>query len=512
MSYAVYHCEKGKISSGGIGDHIDRKEGKEHSYRHADPEKKHLNQHFEVTPLCKIPLHKAIEKRISEGYQGKNKAGELKTIRKDAVKYTTHILTGSHETMKKIEAKPEELQKWIEANQSFISSEFGKDNIVRFALHRDEKTPHIHAVTVNLTSDGRLSAKEIIGNRESMQTRQDRYAEAMQSFGLNRGLKSTGIKHEDAREYYGRINSAMEDGNKIEEFEAKKKLIGIEIGIDKDKTIEILKEHLVAFKTANRANTDEINKLKKDIARSSESNTHFESRSKNTTIQKDNMIIDRTVYEKNREDFILRVFNERILGDLKAKVSQQINAEETIMPPSEVSNLFLVQFQLLVLQTNLKENIKKDLLQSTAVKEKLSEMIREREYTQFALIQSIKEKRFELANLRLKMSFLERIGKGEHLSKPTIRMESFLLLKKEFPGEDFSDVAAKYGKHKGEYLEHLSEKITQYQTWIKEGYLEELKETGKMEILRLTNPKEYEILLKKEEKQEEQSRGRKMRR
>ena len=29
--YAVYHTEKGEISSGGIGNHIDRKEGAEWS-------------------------------------------------------------------------------------------------------------------------------------------------------------------------------------------------------------------------------------------------------------------------------------------------------------------------------------------------------------------------------------------------------------------------------------------------------------------------------------------------
>ena len=369
MSYAVYHSEKGKISTGGIGHHIDRADGKEHSYRHADPDKKHLNQHISVTPLCKIPLHQAIEKRILEGYKTK------KAIRKDAVKYTTHILTGSHEKMKEIEADPGELQKWISANQLFISSEFGKDNIVRFVLHRDEKTPHIHAVTVNLTSDGRLSAKEIIGNRESMQTRQDRYAEAMKPFGLNRGLKSTGIKHEDAREYYGRINSALEDGNNIGGFEAKKKVMGVEIGIDRDKTIETLKEHLIASKTFNSANAEEIKKLKKDIERASESNTHFEGKSKNVTIQKNNMIIDRDIYEKSRESFILEKFNERILDTLKTKVTQQIDAKEEVVPSSEVSALFLQQFQILVRETNLKDNIKKDLLESIVVRRKLTELI-----------------------------------------------------------------------------------------------------------------------------------------
>ena len=43
---------------------------------------------------------------------------------------------------------------------------------------------HIHAVTVNLTKDGRLSAKEIIGSKKEMQQRQDRYSEAMKPFDL----------------------------------------------------------------------------------------------------------------------------------------------------------------------------------------------------------------------------------------------------------------------------------------------------------------------------------------
>jgi hypothetical protein len=501
MSYAVYHSEKGKISTGGIGHHIDRADGKEHSYRHADPDKKHLNQHISVTPLCKIPLHQAIEKRILEGYKTK------KAIRKDAVKYTTHILTGSHEKMKEIEADPGELQKWISANQLFISSEFGKDNIVRFVLHRDEKTPHIHAVTVNLTSDGRLSAKEIIGNRESMQTRQDRYAEAMKPFGLNRGLKSTGIKHEDAREYYGRINSALEDGNNIGGFEAKKKVMGVEIGIDRDKTIETLKEHLIASKTFNSANAEEIKKLKKDIERASESNTHFEGKSKNVTIQKNNMIIDRDIYEKSRESFILEKFNERILDTLKTKVTQQIDAKEEVVPSSEVSALFLQQFQILVRETNLKDNIKKDLLESIAVRRKLTELILEREITQNNLIHAIKEKRFAVADLQLKMSFIERIDQGESISTPHINIETMRFLKNVFPDEKVLELASKYGKHEGDYLDHLSQRVMQYQAWKKEGSIEDLKENVRKEILRLTNPKEYDMLLEKEENKQTHSKG-----
>ena len=40
-----------------------------------------------------------------------------------------------------------------------------KENIVRFTLHMDERTPHIHWVFVPITEDGRLSAKEILSRK-----------------------------------------------------------------------------------------------------------------------------------------------------------------------------------------------------------------------------------------------------------------------------------------------------------------------------------------------------------
>lgn len=236
MGFAVYHMEKGSVNSGGIGNHIDRKEGKEFSYRQADPERKHLNNHFKYD---NIPLNEAIEKRIKQGYKGK------KALRSDAVKYVTHVLSGTHEDMKKIFSKKETAQKWIKENFEFLKKEYGKDNIVRFSLHMDEKTPHIHAVTIPLTEDGRLSAKEVIGNRTKMQERQDRYAEAMKEFGLERGIRSTGIEHENAKEYYAR----MEESNK----KAKESGIGIEkniLGVYTENSINALKTDYLGLKTA----------------------------------------------------------------------------------------------------------------------------------------------------------------------------------------------------------------------------------------------------------------------
>lgn len=258
--YAVYHMEKGNVSSGGIGNHIDRKKGAEHTFQHADKSKMHLNQNFELNKYCSMPLNKAIDERIKEGYKGS------KAIRKDAVKYTTHILTGSHEKMKEIEKNPEKLRDWVIENKKFLEREFGKENIVRFTIHRDEKTPHLHAVTVNLTSDGRLSAKEIIGNKKDMQNRQDRYAQAMQSFGLERGLKNTGIKHENAQEYYKRINHSLKV-EKIKDFSVDKNIMGIKwatFGVDKDKTIENLQNAVKSQITALKSKDFELEKIKSE--------------------------------------------------------------------------------------------------------------------------------------------------------------------------------------------------------------------------------------------------------
>ena len=208
MGYAVYHTEKGAGGSAAIGNHIDRTKGKEHTFKNADPSLINKNLHMAPAKYQEVGLSEAIKIRMEEGYGVRNNEGVLvkKGVRKDAVKYFKHVLTGSHDEMIALAKDPNKLEAWIKDNHKFIAQEFGEQNIVRFTLHLDEKTPHIHAITVPLTSDGRLSAKDIIGNPAAMSKRQDRYAEAMQPYGLERGMKLTGIRHETAKEYYGRIS------------------------------------------------------------------------------------------------------------------------------------------------------------------------------------------------------------------------------------------------------------------------------------------------------------------
>lgn len=256
MGYGVYHTAKGKASGGALGNHIDRTEGKEHSFRNADPDRKHLNQEFANKKFAKLTLDEAVNLRIAEGYNGKRK------IRTDAVKYITHILSGSHQDMLSIFSDEEKKNAWIKANADFIKQEFGAENVVRFTLHLDEKTPHIHAVTVPLTDDGRLSAKQRIGNRKVLEQRQDRYGEAMKEFGLERGVKKSPATHKTTADYRKELGKTIENFPFKDEIKISKNILG---GIKKE-TLDEIQKRLKTLKNALIEKTTQAGLKNRDLS------------------------------------------------------------------------------------------------------------------------------------------------------------------------------------------------------------------------------------------------------
>lgn len=209
MGYAILHLKKGKGSGSGLGNHIDRKVGKEHSYKNADPRRRDLNIKYTPNKYTKMDFSRAIDQRIQDGYRSNRK------IRTDAVRYCNAILSGSHIEMKKMEKNEKKFNSWVQKNYDFMCENFGAENIVRFSLHLDEKTPHIHCCFVPITSEGKLSAKEVMGNKSNLQKLQDNYALAMVDFGLKRGLRSSGQRHETAQQYNARINNALDPSKDI---------------------------------------------------------------------------------------------------------------------------------------------------------------------------------------------------------------------------------------------------------------------------------------------------------
>lgn len=368
MGYAVYHVEKGQTSSGGIGNHIDRKKGAEHTYQHADPSRRHLNQNYEVHQgREKIPLHQAIEERIKEGYTGQ------KAIRKDAVKYNTHILTGSHEDMKRIFSNPQTAQKWIDENRKFIEKEFGKENIVRFTLHMDEKTPHIHAVTVPLTQDGRLSAKEIIGNKKEMQARQDRYASQMMQFGLQRGIRNTGIKHENATEYYARMNQAKEVAEKTE-IKVEKGLLGY-----KAESVQELKNAVKSLKVALKSKDLEIEAKDRRIRETAERNQALKQGKDIIQRNYTKLISDEKLYQQERTKAI-----EQIKKDLVYEVGKKVQYKFGLKFENndQRADYAMKQIEAIVKEKNMPVPLVNEAMKDQETARKILEKIEKREQNQ----------------------------------------------------------------------------------------------------------------------------------
>lgn len=127
-----------------------------------------------------MALEQAIEARIAQGYTAP------RALRKDAVRAIAVALSGSHQRMKQIEAHPALFEPWKKANYQFVCEEFGPQNIVRFVVCQDQKTPYIHCVFVPITQEGRLSAKEYMQGRACLEGYLDRYGRRMERFGLER--------------------------------------------------------------------------------------------------------------------------------------------------------------------------------------------------------------------------------------------------------------------------------------------------------------------------------------
>ena len=93
--------------------------------------------------------------------------------RKDSVRMVETLITASPEFF--TGKKPGEVKEFFEHALEFLKTKQTEETIVSAVVHVDEKTPHMHLCFVPITADGRLSAKEIIGNKKKLTQWQDEY-------------------------------------------------------------------------------------------------------------------------------------------------------------------------------------------------------------------------------------------------------------------------------------------------------------------------------------------------
>ncbi len=215
MGYAVLHLEKAKGTDSRMSAHIERTVHP----KNADRTRTHLNRELVQFPEGVRNRTQAIAHRIeTAGIRRKVSANQVKAIR--------ILLTGSNKDMKQMEAEGR-IEGWCNDSLKWIRETYGERNLVSAVLHMDEKTPHIHATIVPIVTgerrkarkeeqngkkkyrkknpqDVRLCADDVMA-RHRLKHYQDTYAQAMNKYGLQRGVDGSLAKHISTMQYYKQL-------------------------------------------------------------------------------------------------------------------------------------------------------------------------------------------------------------------------------------------------------------------------------------------------------------------
>lgn len=77
-------------------------------------------------------------------------------------------------------------------------------------MHKDEKTPRLHALIIPM-KDGKLNARHYVNGRGKMKSLQNTYYESVKMIGLERGIKGSKAKHQDLKHYYSTIKAEQKE-------------------------------------------------------------------------------------------------------------------------------------------------------------------------------------------------------------------------------------------------------------------------------------------------------------
>ena len=209
------HLEKAKGTDSRMSAHIERTVHP----KNADRTRTHLNRELVQFPEGVRNRTQAIAHRIeTAGIRRKVSANQVKAIR--------ILLTGSNRDMKQMEAEGR-IEDWCNDSLKWIRETYGEQNLVSTVLHMDEKTPHIHATVIPIVTgerrkagqeeqngkkkyrkknpqDVRLCADDVMA-RHRLKHYQDTYAQAMNKYGLQRGVDGSLAKHISTMQYYKQL-------------------------------------------------------------------------------------------------------------------------------------------------------------------------------------------------------------------------------------------------------------------------------------------------------------------
>ena len=209
------HLEKAKGTDSRMSAHIERTVHP----KNADRTRTHLNRELVQFPEGVRNRTQAIAHRVET-------AGIRRKVGTNQVRAIRVLLTGSNRDMKQIEADGR-LDDWCNDSLQWLRETYGEQNLVSAVLHMDEKTPHIHATVIPIVTgerrkagqeeqngkkkyrkknpqDVRLCADDVMA-RHRLKHYQDTYAQAMNKYGLQRGVDGSLARHISTMQYYKQL-------------------------------------------------------------------------------------------------------------------------------------------------------------------------------------------------------------------------------------------------------------------------------------------------------------------
>jgi len=198
--------------------------------------------------------------------------------RKDAVLAVEYMMGASPEWWKS--ASQEQQKEFFVQARTWIEDKYGADRVIVSTQHHDETTPHLSVFVVPLTQDGRLSAKDFVGNRKKLSADQTSFAKKVAHLGLERGVEGSKATHTAISEYYQTISRVVPKNRVVEPLKPSvSDRINVEAyGKKIAQQAANFYQPLVRF---NGALEDELQRLKKRIAslEKSSSQRRFEEQS-----------------------------------------------------------------------------------------------------------------------------------------------------------------------------------------------------------------------------------------
>lgn len=148
-------------------------------------------------------------------------------VRKNAVLAIEYLITASPDAKPVVNAKPgsDIGSLYFADTLAWIRAKHGAENVLAYALHRDETTPHMVVYVVPKDDKGKLNCRQFLGGTKNrLSELQDEFFEEVAvKHGLERGLKRSRAKHQTIMQYYTTLNQTK--ASVMQEIDSLKKII-----------------------------------------------------------------------------------------------------------------------------------------------------------------------------------------------------------------------------------------------------------------------------------------------